>query len=588
MPEELHAETIARFREHFHAQRQELVRSQGPEAFDQAQVLYICASTGRKVVIRDAFYGQQTSAAPDFVATLQGEWWASRQAFQGAEAGADADLQPVAGIYARYLGEVGFDWSVEFRPTEGAVCAWRMDGGGRIWRIEVPEDEGMFRDTTGTFLDLRAGWRWLAERHLEGGRTQLAEVQPGYVIGVRAGMPGSDPATREDPELAEALSAQDRERYDTLEFLEGAEAQGLPFHGERYADWLGPIAEQVRAAKVELFVLADASEFLACIEDLCGRWGVAVEWVDPDEDLRTALHHGDLRLEQAFSYPYLRSLHTGRSFVEGTRAFYAPALHALDEAKTMLDGVREVAGDYTVTIEDGVVLKIEEPGVDVPIGRWNLMSLAGRDLDRAGLLSVLGFDVESGRFTPRSFDLDTCPVSGGPARVNKVVRPLALLGVDPRSLVGVPIGEHLVYYTLDSETHSTPIEPGPERDLHTLESAYRDGLEDAVQRLLGASEVEGGTLLLGFEVGALVLEPARIKGVLESIGRPAGPAAFAYAFFPDALLVTPQRLGGAALKRARLAALEAVLPHYSGRTWPLNIARPIDLQVEALGVGRLE
>lgn len=588
------ADPVRRVRDRFLADRRAFIQSHGPEAFDQAQVLYVCARTGKRVVLRDAFYGPQPAGPVDaFVGRLRDGWWRSRQTFAGqAEPG--VDLKPVAGFYGRYLGEVGFDWIVEFdAEAGGATHAWRVDARGRAWRLDLPTDEGMFRDQTGTFFDLRAGWRWVVDRHRPSGQLVVAEVQPGYVVGARVGVPGDpEPAARPDPALEDAFSARTRADFDVLEFLGGPAAEALPFHGERYGEWLGDAAAEVDAGRLELFVLADSSNFLAGIEDLCARRGIAVEWVTPDEDLKVALHHGPLRLELNFSYPFLRTLHTGRSFVEGTRAFYLPVVDALDDALDLLRAVEKHVRGHRVHVEDGVVLVIDSPDDGPAIGRWNLMTLVGRQPFRgaegeADLLRLLGYDPEAARFLPRPDALDICPVTGAPARVNKVVRPVDLLGVDPRTLVGVAIGPHFVYYTLDSATHSTPVEPGPGKAVTDLEAAYRARLDEASTSLLEARPLDedddAPILLVGFDVGSLVLEPARVRALLDAVECPIGGAAFAYAFFADTLVVSPSQLSGRALYQARLAALEAAQPRFPARLWALDLARALDLDVEPLG-----
>lgn len=590
---------LDRFREAFHRDRRALVREHGPDAFDQAQVLYVCRETGRHVVIRDAFYGPAPAGPVDaFVERLSLGWWAARQTFSGDEHDG-LDLQPVAGLYARYLAEVGFDYSVEFLASAGEssgeggpVGAWRMDGRGKVARLALATDEGMFRDQTGTFFDPRAGWRWLVERFAETGRVVAAEVQGGYVIGARAGVPGDDdPAGREDPALEEVLAGWGAGRFDTLEFLGSADAARYPFVGERYGEWLGLAAPEVEAGRIELFVLADASAFVEAIEDQCKHHGVAVEWVDPDDDIKVALHLGPLRVELAFAYPYLRSLHTGRSFVEGARAFYRPMVEALEEAHEWWQIAEAEIEGYDLAIEDGVVLVARAEGEDVPVGRWPLLDLVGRgdshgEARTAALFELLGYDRETKRFVARPDDLEVCPVCGDPARVGKVIRPQALLGVDPRTLAGVEIGNHVVYYTRECARHVTPVEPTPGRGLAELEAEYRRGLQRATTELLVVEELaEAGDalLLVGHDVGSMVLEPARLRGALDGLERPSDGQRFAYAFFADALVIADTKLSPPAQRIARLAALEAVQPRFPGRTWPLDVARPVKLDVPPAG-----
>jgi hypothetical protein len=589
---------LDRFRETFHRDRKALVRNHGPDAFDQGQVLYVCRRTGRHVVIRDAFYGTAPAGPIDaFIERLNRGWWAGRRTFTGDEAN-DLDLRPVAGLYAHYLAEVGFDYSVEFAADfeasgdNGPTNAWRMDARGKVQRLTLADDEGVFRDQTGTFFDPRAGWRWLVERFEATGRMAAAEVQGGYVIGVRAGVPGDgDPEAREDPALAEVLAEWGAGRFDTLEFLGSAEAARYPFVGERYPEWLGLKSALVDRGALDLFVLADASEFLAAIEDQCKHHGVAVEWVDPEDDIKVALHLGPLRVEMAFSYPYLRTLHTGRSFVEGARAFYRPMVEALEEAHDWWRLAQKAIEGYDLSIERGVVLVVSEPGSDVPVGRWPLLDLVGRgdahgEARTAALLELLGYDRESKRFIERPDDLEHCPLCGADARVGKVIRPAALLGVDPRTLAGVEIGSHIVYYTLECPRHVTPIEPTPGRGLAELEAAYRRGLVHARTELLVAEMVEeagGALLLVGHDVGSMMLEPARIRAALDALGQPSSGERNAYAFFADALVIADKGLEPAALRRARLAALEAVQPRFPNRTWPLDAARPVRLDVPPAG-----
>ena len=92
-----------------------------------------------------------------------------------------------------------------------------------------------------------------------------------------------------------------------------------------------------------------------------------------------------------------------------------------------------------------------------------------------------------------------------------------------------------------------------------------------------------GSLVVGFDAGSLVLEPALLKAALQAGERPATGRWFACAFGPDAVVVTPTQLTGKVLHQARLAAEDAVRGLFPGRGWPLDVARPVDLDVEPLG-----
>jgi hypothetical protein len=581
---------VDRARDDFVRARLELVRSHGPEAFDQGHVLYVCGACAHAVVVRDNFYGARPEGPVDaFLRRLESDWWRARASLAAEscpKCGAAGPLPAVAAFYGRYLGEVGFDYGVELSESVVRRC-WRMDARARVSFLRPARDEGELRDQTGTFFDLRAGWRWLLAQHRQTKAHVLAEVQTGYVIGARMGGRG-DPAERDDPALDEALAGFERGAFDVLEFLAGDQAREYPFHGERYGEWLGEGAADVDAGKVELFVLADSSQFLAAIEDLGSRRGVAVEWIDPEEHLKVAFHLDDLRLEASFAYPLLRSLHTGRTFVDGTRAFYLPLLDALEDARDLVATVRaEIDARFTVAIDEGTVMVVRGP--DGEVGRWNLMAVVGRQSFRgaegtATLLKFLGYDRDSKSFSPRGARLDRCPACGGGARVGKVIRPLELLGVDPRMLVGMPIGQHIVYYTIECPLHATPVEPGPGHDLQTLEAAYRDDLDEATGTLLEVRPLgEGAALLVGFDAGSLVLEPARLRAALKAANLPDDGQRHVYAFFPDALVVADGPLTGPARHAARVAAMEAVLPRFPARTWPLDVARPVKLDADPAG-----
>jgi hypothetical protein len=610
------------FRRSFHQQRMTLTREYGVEAYDQGEVLYRCPSCRAATVVRDAFYGREPEGPVEsFMGELAHRWFAARASLRTEgckKCGTAGALPAVRALYAHYLPEVGFDLAFEIEPT-GPVLAeveveiddlptaaitrcWRMDARGRVTRIPPPRSELDVRDQTGTFFDLRAGWRsliatWRKHSAKRGGETVLAEVQSGYLIGVRVGVPGDPaPEERHDPSLEEHFSRYERRTYDTLEFLGRTDPANTPFHGELFDEWSADAAPEVAAGTLEIFVLADSSEFLACIEDFCAHRGVAVEWIEPDTDLRVAFHLSALRVEAAFAYPFLRTLHTGRTFHAGARLLYAPIVTALEDAADILEIVQQEVKDHPIDVVDGTLLRIRD-GEGREVGRWNLMTIAGRLAFRsqdgvAALMNLLGYDRERHVFRPLRVALDRCPLCGEPARVGKVLRPTGLLGLDRGSLVGADVGEHFLYYTQECPVHSTPVQTGPGRTLPALEAAWAEGQERAHMVLVDARTVTirdtRVTLLVGFEAGSLVLEPARLKGALEVVhDEGAAPAEVelvsAYAFFPDALIVSTAPLDAQTRREARILALEAVQPRFPARIWPLDVARRVALPEDSMG-----
>ncbi|MEZ4463725.1 MAG: hypothetical protein R3F43_04190 [bacterium] len=572
---------VAAFRQAFFAERRALIGRLGPEAFDQGQVLYTCALTGRQIVVQDAFPEPAGGAVDAFIAQVARDWWATRRQFAG-DADPGTRFEATAGLYARYLPAVGFDWCLEL-GAEGPARAWRVDGRQQATALSLPPDEDTFRDQTGTFFDLRHAWRGLVARVLATGQGAVAEVQPGYVVGARVGVPGDpDPAQREDPDFMENFSAWGPREYDTLEFLNTPETAALPV-AQRWPEWLGPGSEPVARGEVELFALADSTAFVEAVGDLAAARGADVRPVG-DEELR--LSRGPLALQVEWARPYLRTLHAGLGFAEGVRIFFQPTLASLDEGFELLGALRERLAPLQVGVEAGTVAVVRRG--DEVLGRWNLLTLVGRQgaLGSRGVdevLAFLGFNPETQAFERPETPLDRCPVCGDPARVAKVVRPLALLGADPRTLAGVPIGAHMVLYTRECPRHTTPLEPHPDQPLAILEAAFQAGLATAEISLAEVRALAGGVLLTGFDVGSLVLEPRLLKTALRAAQVPAGGKRHAYAFGPDTLLVTEAPVDAATQHAARVAAEDAVRGRFAGRGWPLDVARPVDLDVEALG-----
>lgn len=576
------AAAVARFRAAFIKDRRALIARQAAESFDQAEVLYVCAKTGRSLVVRDAFTGAGRGAAPQIIEQVLQTWWTPRRRYQPADPqGEGAVFEAVAGLYARYLGEVGYDWLIEF-DANGPRQTWRAASRGAPAALALPRDELTFRDQTGTFLDPRAGWRELVAEHLKEGEPVVYEVQSGYLIGARAGVPGDpDPAAREDEELMSHFSRWDPRDYDVLEFINGPDAELLGRVGGRYTEWLTE-----PPTPVDLFAVADSQALVDCVIDLAGVRQVRVQVIDDGQ--RLLLARGPISAAVDLGGPVLRCLHGGRSFVDGARAFFLPTITAVDEAFDLLELLRARVEAHSIRVEHGRTLIIADPHGQV-VGRWNILGIAGRQTAHgedgvAELMAFLGYDPATKSFAVHADRLDQCPICSAQARVEKILRPQALLGVDPRTLAGVTVGEHIVYYTLVCPHHVVPLDPQPGRDISTLESAYQDGLADAETIVTQTQETDDGLLIVGYDVGSLVLSPGRMKGVLEALDHPTTGRPIGYGFMPDAVFIAHHPLQGAALSAARQRAEDAVRGRFVGRDFPLDVARRLDLDdVEAVG-----
>lgn len=619
-PEHTANDALDPFRVRAFKDRRQLINSLGPETYDQGHVLYPCPSCGHPVVVVDAFPGVAVEGPVEaFIEGLARGWWSARDTLQSVKCDACGHEGPVAaaaGLYCRFLPSSGFDWAVELGPVEGDAggprCCWRVDARGQAVQLDLPESSLLFRDQTGSFFDLRVGWRALVEGAVSSESTVAVEVQPGYIIGARPGDPShADPASREDETLESLFGLSARRRYDTLEFLGRADDPlEILSTEEGVGAWLGEHAPAVAAGTLELFALADAHRMLAAVEELAEVYTLTMTSQMVGDDLEEG--GVQLRFEggpagprqvyqvQTFDAAYLRTLHSGMTFEEGAAAWFGPAIRAVAEARDLVAALARALPRCTLTVDEGAVLVVQGPNGDQR--RWPLMTLIGRvgaleggaASTAAQLLSLLGYDAEAEAFRPATLSLDVCPVTGAPARVGKIIRPLEMLGVDPRTLAGVPIGKHLVVYTLESATHTTPLEADPSRALATLEQAYQRGLPHAhlplvsLRRVPQPDEPERAEpwLLVAADAGSLVLEPGRIRQALAAAGVDEDEIAaldHAYGFFPDALVLTAGPSSPQALRALRRSAHETLRAAFPGRDWPLSVARPVDLKVAPVG-----
>ena len=92
-----------------------------------------------------------------------------------------------------------------------------------------------------------------------------------------------------------------------------------------------------------------------------------------------------------------------------------------------------------------------------------------------------------------------------------------------------------------------------------------------------------GDLLVGYGAGSLVLEPARIRAVLDAIQQGTSEEHCVYGVFPDALVVTTRPLSDPERRRVRAMAREIVQDAFPDRAWLLGISRKMTLDVPPIG-----
>jgi hypothetical protein len=184
------SKAIDTFRRQFFTERLHKVRDQGILVFDEACLLLNNEESKTDVLVSDTFSNERAHGSiAQFVAGVSASWWTPRQSPTGAQ----AHLKPAYGFYAHFLPQVSFDIIFEFRaPDLAPVAVWRVDARGTADALPPPETDGDFRDQTGTFFDLRFGWSWIAQEFAAQRAMVAAEVETGYVIGIRAAKPHED------------------------------------------------------------------------------------------------------------------------------------------------------------------------------------------------------------------------------------------------------------------------------------------------------------------------------------------------------------------------------------------------------------
>ncbi|MEE2789819.1 MAG: hypothetical protein VX589_20930 [Myxococcota bacterium] len=585
----------AQLRKKMIADRQSTIRDHGLETFDQGYLLYRGLDNEQDIVIKDAFLPAVDAVnVSEFLVHLTQDWWQARRSFTPADG--QTPRLAVAGLYARYLPEVGLDYLFEFANDDlsgdGPIMCWRVDPTGRAARLSLPTDEAMFHGQTGTYFNLRAGWRSLISDYASERFLLVEDVEPGYVIGVRTRDSAyDDPMTRPDPELEAAFSQYVDYDFDVVEFLGSADAVGYPFAGGRLDEWLEPSVDGVDLATVDLFILASAKRFIAAIGETCALRSVTLSVDEIDEDLtgQFSVSRG-LSIELDLGLAFVRTLHTGRSFSAGIRDFVTPTLAALEDALDLLDLLDARLPDYRIQVSDGGTLSIRDKAVNQLVGQWPIFALTGRAQARGrafadSVLRFLGFDPETGRITSQDFVLGVCETCGSDARIGKVIRPTSSLGVDPDAVLGVAIGDHTVYFTQECPVHVHPFLPRPTFTVARLEQLYQDGLADADFGLVSHRSLAPqlpASLIIGYDAGSLILEPRRIQGVMEALGLD-GDEVYAYGFFPDALILAERPLTAADSIAAKHWSREAVSVAFPSRAWPLDVSRKIALDGQVIG-----
>ena len=580
------SKAIDTFRRRFFTERLHKVRDQGILVFDEACLLLHSEESKADVLVSDTFSNERTHGSiAHFIAGVSASWWTPRQSPSGAQ----AHLKPAYGFYAHFLPQVSFDIIFEFRAPELAPAAvWRVDARGNAEALPPPETDGDFRDQTGTFFDLRFGWSWIAQEFRAQKAMVAAEVETGYVIGIRAAQRDEDDnGDQSDPEVMELADRYGRTRFDCAEVLNIDDAQALPFASEMFCASM--LERYLPGADVEVFVLASSECFVAMIEEFADQAEVDVKIKHLQSQTYLTLSKGAIVQTIDLAYPFLRTLYTARSFPDGVRAFVNPVIEQISSAHDIYEKLVEVLPDYVLSVDEfGVLTVINER--DELLARNSLFRLSGQlwtgsSQSESQLLTLLGLDPVTKQRRTTEQSLSECRVCGAPARVSKNIRPKYSIGDDTQKFAGLATDRHLIYYVQECPLHTIPLELEPGQGYGELEASYQSGLATAKTHLLSVQDdsVQGLWSFVGHDVASAVLEPGRITGIIAHFGLKLDKI-WALAFYPDVLVISSSKPNAEMLDRLRHQSRESVHSLFPDRLWLIDMIRPIEPDALPLGV----
>ena len=580
----MESKVIELFRQDFFSARRAKISKFGVMTFDESSLLCALGENAQPVVVSDLFPAERAHGKIEhYLLGLEHLWTARCHQTQ------EKHPEPHIGLFARFLPHSGFDYVVEFQGTsQKPTMAWRVDSRGRAAQLPLPENDGDFRDQTGGFLDLRFGWGWLAERYAAEKQTVVAEAESGYLMGIRsATAENADPLQREDDIVDELMSRYGRAQFDCFEHLNSPESQQLPFEHELFA---AQLSEQFSTrTPIEIFVLADSNAFYQAVLEFADQVDVSVNRSVRNEEEGLHIVHGEVEHWISFSYPFLRTLHSGRGFFDGVRDFVLPSLQKVADASSLLAQMKVAAPECKFSKADAgivtVTLESTDSGQTVDLFQLSgQLWLKDEDLTRL-LRRLFKLDVQQEQPVSEQAAVNPCLLCEAETRVGKLVRPRPANQDARHRFVGIETDRHFIYFTRECSQHSVPIELDAQTDLEALELEYQEGLATSVSSLIHVETVDPGIgwTFVGPDIGSLIIEPARVRTLANFVGMDQNRV-WGCCYFADSLTLLASKPNAELNRRLRQNAFEFVQPIFSERLWNIDLIRAFDLDEEPVGL----
>ncbi len=279
-------------------------------------------------------------------------------------------LNPVMAVYGRYLAEAERDLQLDFVFAGGRIVRiehFLMESDGATRRIDRPMNEQEAFDLFGAPLSLRQLWREFVAAHYHGDSFVVRDVHGGYVVGMRPFADDHRVAAQQLQSFGAWLDILRKKRpYDAVTFLRDREEDQIPVaFDQSYHLWLPKHSQEITAALIDPFVVADSDTFVATLARQAAFLGLQVSRDSDPNTLFVRFRHDDLDVRLNLGPVFFRVLHEGRTFHRGLRRHFDRELTALASAAALPGALRDALPTHRISVRDGVQLHVVDPTGDV-------------------------------------------------------------------------------------------------------------------------------------------------------------------------------------------------------------------------------